>query len=55
MPYGHFLMAGRADHFELVFEVTMVLFRAATALPRILNQVQIFSFGVAPELLLCDW
>ena len=54
MPYEHFLIAGQANRSEFVFEVTMVLFRAATALPRILNQVQIVSFG-APVLLLCDW
>lgn len=55
MPYEHFLIAGQVNRSEFVVEVTMVLFRAATALPRILNQVQIFSFGVAPALLQCDW
>ena len=54
MPYEHFLIAGRANHSEFVFEVRMVLFRAGTALPRSLNEVQVFSFG-APALLLCDW
>ena len=54
MRYEHFLIAGRANHSEFVFEVKMFLFRAVTALPRILNEVQIFSFG-APALLLCDW
>ena len=54
MPYEHFLIVGWANHYGLVFEVTMVLFRAVIALPQILNQVQIVSFG-APALLLCDW